>query len=123
MTGDRTKALGRLLLIAERTSRIQQNHSRAVVLQGGTGGQCGKASQGITGNHRGTTDPFMDVSHKLVAPEAASVGQSLRLGTASKAQQVQGVHLIAGRQSWNVVSPVIGGRTESVHQQHRGLIL
>ena len=61
----------------------------------------------------------MHIGGQLVAPEGAAVGKLGRLGAATKAQQVDGVHLMALGQHGNVVAPVVRGSTKAMHQQDR----
>ena len=122
MPCDGAPPLGRLLFITEGTGRIEQHHTGTVLLELCTGSQGSETAEGITGNHRGTSDPFLHVSQQLVAPEGTAICQLRWLGTASKAQQVDRVHGMGFGQHGNVVSPVVGGRPKTMHQQQRRTI-
>ena len=65
----------------------------------------------------------MDIGQELVAPEASSVWLSLRLGAAAKAEQVEGVHLIALGQHREVVAPMVRGGSKTVNQQNSRSLL
>ena len=83
----------------------------------GPGGEGGESPQGITSNHRRTTNPLTHVGHKLIAPQGAPIVQLCRLGTPTESQQIDGVHGMGLSQHGNVVPPVICGGPEPMHQQ------
>ena len=112
----------RFLLITEGTGGIEQHDSRTVRSQRDPSSKGRKTTEGIAGDHRRTADPLAHIGHQLIAPQGTPVIQTRRLGTSAEAQQINRMHGVGLGQHGNVVTPVIGGCSEPMHQQKRRAI-
>ena len=93
-----------------------------MIPQGRPRRQSRKAPQGVAGDHRGASDAFAHIGHQLVTPKRSAIGQTGGFGTAPESEQIDGVHLMGACQHGDVVPPVIGGGTKTMHQQQRGTL-
>ena len=115
--GNRPPALGLTGLTAEGSGGIEQGHPGRQGAQGRSGRQGRVAPEGIAHQHGGAADALLHVGHQLVAPKGAAVGQPRRLDAAAKAEQVEGMDLVALGQHRNVEAPVVGGGPKAMDQQ------
>ena len=76
-----------------------------------------KAPKGVTHDHRRTLNPLVHIGHELITPEGTAIVEAGRLGTATKAKQINRVDRMAAGQHGNVMSPMIGGCSKAVDQQ------
>jgi hypothetical protein len=104
------------LFITEGACCIEQNNASTVLTKSRTRCEGCEPPKGITGNHRRTPNPFVHISHKLITPEGTAIRKAGRLGTASKAKQINGVDWMAAGQHGNVVSPMVRGRSKAMDQ-------
>jgi hypothetical protein len=105
------------LFVTEGASCIEQHNTSAVLTKGRTRCEGCKPPKGISGDHRWSPNPFVHIGHELITPKGTAVLKAGGLGTATKAQQIDGVDRMALGQDGDVVSPMVRGGSKAMDQQ------
>jgi hypothetical protein len=105
------------LFVTEGACCIKQHHASAVFTKGSPRCEGCKSPKGVTSDHRRPPNPFVHIGHELITPEGTAIRKAGGLGTATKAEQIDGVDRMAAGQHGNVVSPMVRGGSKAMDQQ------